>query len=165
MESADRNAKDSQKTQLPAVNAVRPPVKTHFKAPPQPTGNMSCTRVVECYRCRGPHLAKEYQFGNTECHLCKKKGHLAHICRSKKADTGKPPQQRKKAKRAYSQKTHSVVATETAENDTNASAYTLFNVSSSPSEPYVVTVQINGAELPMEVDTGASLTLNSQEHF
>ena len=58
-----------------------------------------------------------------------------------------------------------MVATDTAENDTDASAYTLFNVSGSPSKPYVVTVQINGAELLMEVDTGASLTLISKSTF
>ena len=58
-----------------------------------------------------------------------------------------------------------MVATETAENDTDASTYTLFNVSSSPSKPYFVTVQINGAELPMEVDTGASLTLIGKSTF
>ena len=32
-------------------------------------------------------------------------------------------------------------------------------------KPYVVTMQINGAELPMEVDTGASLTLISKTTF
>ena len=58
-----------------------------------------------------------------------------------------------------------MVATETAENNTDASANTLFNVSSSPSTPYVVTVQINGAELPMEVDTGVSLTLIGKSTF
>ena len=42
----------------------------------------------------------------------------------------------------YRQQTHSVVATDTAENDTDASTYTLFDVSSFPSKPYVVTVQI-----------------------
>ena len=41
------------------------------------------------------------------------------------------PQQRKETKRANPQQTHSVVATDTVENDTYASAYTLFKVSSS----------------------------------
>jgi len=54
---------------------------------------------------------------------------------------------------------------ETAENDTDTFAYTLFNVASSPSKSYVVTVQINSADLPMEVDTGASLTLISKSTF
>ena len=97
--------------------------------------------------------------------ICKKKGHLARICRSKKTETNRPPQQCKKTRRANPQQTHSVVASNTVENDTDASAYTLFNVSSFRSKPYVVTVHINGAELPMEVDTGASLTLISKSTF
>ena len=68
-------------------------------------------------------------------------------------------------KRSSTQKTCSVVATDIAENDTDASAYTLFNVSCTHSKPYVITMQINGAELPMEVDTGASLTLISKATF
>ena len=164
MEAADRNARDLQKAQIPAVNAVRPPAKKHFKAPPKSAGDRptSRTRVVECYRCGGPHLATECQYKDSECHLCKKKGHLARVCRSKKAESGRPPQNRQMKR---PQKTHSVVATETAENDTDASAYTLFNVAGSPSKPYVVTVQINGVQLPMEVDTGASLTLISKSTF
>ena len=58
----------------------------------------------------------------------------------------------KKARRANPQQTHSEVATDTVENDTDASTYTLFNVLSFPSKPSVVTVQINGAELLMEVE-------------
>ena len=165
-ESADRNAKDLQKTQLPAVNALSPQPKPHSRAPPQASGATSHTRVVECYCCGGPHLATECQHKDTECKFCKKKGYLACMCHSKKADANRPPQQCKKtARRANPQQTHSVVATDSAENDTNVSAYTLFNVSSSPSKLYVVTVQINGAELPMEVDTGASLTLISKSTF
>ena len=59
-----------------------------------------------------------------------------------------------------------MVATDAPEtNDTDATAYTMFNVSGSPSKPYIVTAQINGTELPMEVDTGASLTLISKTTF
>ena len=68
-------------------------------------------------------------------------------------------------KRSSTQKTHSVVATDIAENDTDASTYTLFNGSCTHSKPYVITMQINGAELPMEVDNGASLTLISKATF
>ena len=56
---------------------------------------------------------------------------------------------------------HSVETTSTTAVGVDASAYTLFNVTSSPSKPFVVTVQIDGADLPMEVDTGASMTLIS----
>ena len=121
------------------------------------------SRVLSMWR---PHLATECQFKDTECHLCKKRGHLARVCRSKKADSGRPPQNRNKMKRvANYQKTHSVVATGTAENDTDTSVYTLFNVSSSPSKPYVVTMHINDTKLPMEVDTGASLAQISESTY
>ena len=161
MESADRNAKDLQKTLLPAVNAISPMVKP--RVPPSATPR---TRVVECYRCGGPHFATECLHKDSECKNCKKKEHLAHVCHSKKAETNRPSQRHKKTRRTNPQQTNSVVATDTAEtNDTDASAYTLFNVSSSPSKPYVVTMQVNGTELPMEVDTGASLTLISKTTF
>ena len=63
-----------------------------------------------------------------------------------------------------SEPTHSVESTIT-EADTDVSAYTLFNVTSSPTKPFVVTIQINRAYLPMEVDTGASRTLISKATF
>ena len=53
MESADRKAKDLQKTQLSAVNALLPQVKPDSRAPPQASGAMSRTKAVECYRCGG----------------------------------------------------------------------------------------------------------------
>ena len=126
MESTDRNAKDLQKIQLPAVNAILPRVKPHSRALPQASGAMPRTKAVECYRCSGTHFATECQHKDTECKFCKKKGHLARVCRSKKAETNRPPQQRKKTRRANPQQTHTVVATDTAENDTDASVYTLF---------------------------------------
>ena len=54
VESADRNAKDLQKTQLPAVNALSPQAKSHSRAPPQASGATPCMRALECYGCSGP---------------------------------------------------------------------------------------------------------------
>ena len=56
-------------------------------------------------------------------------------------------------------------AADTPTDDLKASAYTLFNVTCSPSKPFIVTLQIEGANVPMEVDTGASMTLISQATF
>ena len=38
VESADCNAKNLQKTQLPAVNTLSPQAKPHFKTPPEASG-------------------------------------------------------------------------------------------------------------------------------
>ena len=73
MESADCNAKDLQKTQLPAVNALFSQVKPHSRAPPQALGAMPRTKAVECYHCGGTHFATECQHKDTECKFCKKK--------------------------------------------------------------------------------------------
>ena len=112
MESADRNSKDLQRTPLAAVNTVSPLVKLHSIAPPSAT---PLKRAVECYCCGGPHFATECQLKDSECKNCKKKGHLARVCRSKKAENSRPPQKCKKTRRANPQNTNSVVATDTAE--------------------------------------------------
>ena len=112
------------------MNAVSPQAKPHSKAPPQASGALPCMRAVECYHFGGPHLVTECQHKDTECKFCKKRGHLALVCCSKKADANRPPQQCKKIRRANPQQTHSVahVAADTAENDTDAFAYTLFSI-------------------------------------
>ena len=103
MESAERNARDLQKSQHPqAVNVL----KNHSAAPQR-------TRTVECYHCGGAHLATECRFKDTECRLCKKKGHLARVCRSKKAADKSSSKSLKagatsKANKNTSQSTHSV---------------------------------------------------------
>ena len=161
LESADRNAKDLQKSQ--AVHILKK------QSPSRVPGRSSQT--AECYRCGGAHLATDCQFKDSECRWCKKKGHLARVCRSKKAaELNKPPSTPRKAAGPPSRVTfkhtrNSSEPTHSVETDVDASAYTLFNVTGSSSKPFVVTVQIDGADLPMEVDTGASMTLISKTTF
>ena len=38
---------------------------------------------LKCYRCNGRHKANDCQFKSKECYVCKKKGHIAKVCRSK----------------------------------------------------------------------------------
>ena len=122
MESAERNARDLQKSQHPqAVNVLKnhsPTTAPHQK-----------TRTVECYRCGGAHLATECRFKDTECRLCKKKGHLPRVCHSKKATDKSSSKSHKagvtsKASKNTSQSTHSVEAADTIENELETSAYT-----------------------------------------
>ena len=51
------------------------------------------SRGAACYRCGGDHLAADCRFKDSQCYYCKKKGHLAKVCRSKaKAAKAKPRQ-------------------------------------------------------------------------
>jgi len=166
MESTDRNAKELQKTQHPqAINALKH--QSPFSASP------TSTKTVKCFCCGRAHFATSSHFKDNECRLCKKKRHIACICHSKKAaEPGKaPPTQHKagatskKTGKGNFQPTHSVESAGTTGNDIDACVYTLLNTASSPSKPFVVTLQIDGAELPMEVDTGASMILISKATF
>ena len=44
----------------------------------------------ECYRCGGQHNPSDCPFQQYECHYCKKKGHLAKVCKQKKRDNVSP---------------------------------------------------------------------------
>lgn len=149
MESADRNAQDVQQN-----DSAQPilSLKERKKASP-------IRHDVECYRCRGKHLANECRFKGSDCHNCGKKGHFAKVCKSK---TKFPQGQRKLGHKEGG--THLVME----DIKDKASAYTLFTLSSKPAKPIVVTVRVKFSEwtkLPMEVDTGASLSLNSEATY
>jgi len=102
-----------------------------------------------CGRCgRGNHVSSECRFKSAKCHKCGKIGHIAPVCRSKR--TQKPPKK----------PPHSTNYT-TVQSEDNEPNEPIFVVGSSSlsSHPYVVTLQVNGCPLAMEVDTGAAVSL------
>ena len=108
---------------------------------PSPTkGN---TNHKECHRCGGNHDSARCCFKEYVCHYCKKRGHLASVCRKKKADTLKAEQ------------THQVGAT--LDEGEEYDMYTINDTGSS--EPLIADVTMNGIPMAMEVDTGASVSL------
>ena len=100
-----------------------------------------------CYRCGAKHKATECRFKEAECNFCKKKGHIAKVCRSRlKQKSG----------------THQMPA----EDDTEPLEYSLFHTqSSNRSPPILITLKVNGADLTMELDTGATLSLISENTY
>lgn len=117
---------------------------------------------VECYRCGGGHLATACRFKDTECRNCGKKGHIARACRSKKKEGGdpKPPKPPKSA----SHRAHYVEAQDGPfENEDQA--YAMFTLTDQSSQPYTTTVDVCGQRLRMEIDTGASWSIMSEETY
>ena len=93
---------------------------------------------------------------------CKKKGHLARVCR--KNAQGRPFQgQAKRAnQKQQSRSTHQV------EEDVSdiSDCYQLFTLQAgSQNKPLVVAVKANNCDLEMEVDTGASLSIISEATY
>ena len=134
-----------------------PPEQVHFsedaagKHPPRrPFGE---GRTPTCYRCGGPHLANVCRFIEAECRYCKKKGHIAKVCRSKAQHDSKPKPK----------KTNNYVQED--ETDDEESAYSLFTLQNNASRPIVLKVTLNGVSTNMELDTGASTSVLSEATY
>ena len=79
---------------------------------------------------------------------------MASVCRKKKQTTTGSPKNE--------QGNHIEQTTDSSEDDVE---YTLYHVNSGSNQPLVVDVKLNGIAHPMEVDTGASVSLMSKESF
>ena len=130
------------------VGHVKPPVDTRTKGKPR---NSPPASQSECYRCGGEHAAATCRCKEFLCHYCKKKGHLAKVCR-------------KKAKMKAEQ-ANSVTEKDTPEGDQLSEYSAMFQVSSRRNKPYRTTINVNGYPLLMEIDTGASVSVVGEDSF
>ena len=118
----------------------RPKDESSSKRDTQPPGP-----ATTCYRCgEEGHTANRCRFKDAKCFSCGKVGHVRAVCRSKPRDS--------KVKNVREE------ATEDEEE------YSMFQVRSR-SKALEVTVAVEGQEFRMEVDTGAALSIVSEDTF
>ncbi len=161
METAAKNVQDLQQQQKGGETIKR----VEQQRSRQKSRSSRQKSKITCYRCQGAHLASDCSYRQAICHSCGKKGQVARACRSKSmrsADT---------AKRTQGTAHQVTIDEEETTLDDNASSnleedsYSLFSVVGK-TKPIVVTVGINNQPISMEVvDTGAALSLLSQEAF
>jgi len=155
-EAADRNARELEKA------APVHTVSAHDR--PAKEGGARRTLNATCHRCGGKHLADRCRFKESDCHYCGKKGHLAKVCRSRlKGNATKGP--RNQAPRSRGKTPNQTAHHIADEGDSPDATYTLFHIPGSRASPLVESLMVNNAKLSMEVDTGASASIISEETY
>lgn len=150
-EQADRNMREIKTQKTMGVTVKQEPVNRLLVGAKAPRHPRSPKKQPEdpCYRCGGTnHKPADCRFRDQLCRCCRKKGHIARVCRSK----GK--------------KTASEVKTVNGEAEVDYEEP--LNAVKSPTgrvPPLRVQVLVDGCEVPMEIDTGASRSIMSESVF
>ena len=144
METADRDARQLRGMESENIGAA-----SVHKVRIQGTKN--------CYRCKGKnHHANECHFKETKCHNCGKIGHIKKACRSKtQTETVKSTQGRRQ------QKKH----TKYVEAEEDMEVFTILTVTSEDAGLYKETFSVADVKLEMEIDTGAAMSIISQQTY
>ena len=124
-------------------------------------GRHTGTNVI-CYRCNGKHMTSVCRFKEVQCHSCGKKGHISKACRSKKHTDATSHLQKKSQTLTMSVQSGNP---ESPESDTDDESYNLFSIGGQSATPIEVNVTINKKPLIMELDTGASYSLISEQTY
>ena len=106
-----------------------------------------------CYHCGDKHSPADCKFRAAECCKCRKKGHTVRVCRSKPF-VQEPHPPRKLTPHA----THVVTK--------DLLDYSMYNLTGTSTIKLLkVTMTVDNEELVMEVDTGASVSIISEETY
>ena len=155
MEAADKGVEDLQKKppSESEVHALRTGRRRSGQKQP------GSDPKEPCHRCGGKHSPRECRFRTESCHACNKRGHIARMCRSK------AEQQQRKDKHPRSQHQMRMLQDDESVDEEEGEPYSLYAIKTDKVNPIEVDIVINNAEVTMQVDTGASVSVMSEETY
>ena len=138
-----------------------------------PTPTNKVTVVTECYRCgKSGHYADDYYYKNSKYHKCKDIGHLSRKCKKKAYSSTSYKEEKKIGKKkcnpnkfkAKPSKVHQVEE-EYSESSENEQEWSVFTVKTPDNRDIKININIESVDYTMELDTGASLSLISEDSY
>lgn len=159
IEAAERDAKKLGSSG-DAVTTTPPPHTSihHTHNPPR-----SSSSTLTCYRCGEPHLATHCRHKDTVCRFCKKRGHIAKVCKTKerKESASKVSTQ----STTHPQRQNRVQEHPATQESLSDTEYGMNVVINEHSDPYVVDIHVNDIPVKMELDTGAAVSIINSGMF
>ncbi|XP_048254597.1 uncharacterized protein K02A2.6-like [Haliotis rufescens] len=128
----------------------------------------------ECWRCRKKnHNSDNCYYKKSICHICQKQGHISRRCHEKPQEKKAHKPEKFKKKSSKDRYMDSTVEHELPDgSDEDADSYedtlsnTLFTVKSiAGDKPIYIPMSVEGSNISLELDTGAGVTLISEEQY
>jgi len=131
---------------------------TDTKTQLAPVASLDSTRRP-CRSCGSSlHLRKNCPHLQSECYGCGLKGHLQSVCERKGSDSSAKPKHYKTQSARRSRSTHALgKSSETADDESEEVAH-IYSISSPKVPAIMLKTLVNGKEVEMELDTGASVS-------
>ena len=157
MEAAEKGTQ-AVKEPVVAIQRIKQP-KSYSHKSSQPSKTPTQLGTAGCRRCGDKsHTPGQCKFKEVVCFKCKKKGHIARVCRSEgRASQGKG--------RLHQVETTSELQSSHPGDDQGSSGEELglFHVGGKTSSPICVELLLDGQQVTMELDTGAAVSIMSEE--
>ena len=151
IEAADKDVADISQAGTHPVNKVGGN-SSHQRNPRQQKGKSGESSKPDkgspCASCgKKGHARSNCKYRNFSCYTCDKAGHIAKACRSKKTQL------------------NNVQSTSYNENLADPFSTAMYKVGGANKHGIEIPIEINGAKLLMELDTGAGISIISKETF
>ena len=118
--------------------------------------------TIVCFCCGGPHVARACRFIKEKCHNCGNTVHISKVCRSLTTKSQNSKGRPAKGLDSVNKEESSPLEELTPEESNNLFMIYSF---SSRSDPIKLAVEVNGHKLDIELDTGASVFVISEDMF